>query len=327
MCSDALTPRGLCGVSVSPVSLTIMYLYLAVSNYLENCCFKGEFSPGDFVSVSQESSKKAVQVGDEQPALPDRSSGELLTCPNEGCVKMYQRHSSLEKHLSFGQCKMMPERHTLFDLAKTKYHARLVEGTSGAISAVLGQLDDTSESTDTLPEGWALKTTRKATRFSDTQRRYLEEKFNLGQATGQKQDPSTVARDMRFAKKMDGSKLFHSEEYLSPQQVQSYFSRIAAKSRQCDITELDIAASQDQQMLDATRQVVLDQVQLLHPIVFDNLDICAMYKGNRLKQLSISMLSTICDYFDTPTAGFNQKRKAEYIAALSELVLTCECCK
>ena len=120
-----------------------MYLYLAVSNYLENCCFKEQFAPGDFVSVSQESSKKAVQMGDEQPTRPDRSSGEPLTCPNEGCVKMYQRHSSLEKHLSFGQCKMMPERYTLFDLAKTKYHARLVEGTSVAISAVLGRLDDT----------------------------------------------------------------------------------------------------------------------------------------------------------------------------------------
>lgn len=90
-------------------------------------------------------------------------------------------------------------------------------------------MDDTPESTDILPEGWALKTTRKATRFSDTQRRYLEEKFNLAQATGQKQDRSTVARDMRFAKKMDSSKLFHSEEYLSTQQVLSYFFRIAAK--------------------------------------------------------------------------------------------------
>ena len=265
-----------------------------------------------------------MQVGDEQPVLPDRSSGELLTCPNDGCVKMYQRHSSLEKHLSFGQCKMMPERDTLFDLAKTKYLARLVEGASVAISAALGQLENTSESTEILSEGWALKT-RKATRFSETQRRYLEEIFNLGQTTRKKQDPSTVAQDMRFAKNMDGSKLFQSDEYLSPQQVQSYFSRIAAKSR--DTSELDVAATQDQQMMDATRQVVLDQVQLLHPIVFDNLNICAMHRGNRFKQLSVSMLSTICDYFDIPTEGCNQKRKADYIAALNKLVLACECCK
>lgn len=100
---------------------------------------KESFPQEDFVSVSQESSKKAVQVGDEQPAFPDRSSGELLTCSNEGCVKMYQRHSSLVKHLSFGQCTMMPERHTLLDVAKTKYHACLVEGTSVAISQYMGK--------------------------------------------------------------------------------------------------------------------------------------------------------------------------------------------
>ena len=60
-------------------------------------------------------------------------------------LKMYKRHSSLVKHLSFGQCKMILERHTLFDLAKTKYHARLVEGASVAVSAALGQLENTSE--------------------------------------------------------------------------------------------------------------------------------------------------------------------------------------
>ena len=105
---------------------------------------------------------------------------------------MYQRHSTLEKHLLFGQCKMVSERYTLFDLAKKKYHALLVEGTSEAVSAAL-ELGHISNSANTLPEGWALKTAKKASRFSDTQKKYLEEKFNLGQATGQKQDPTTVA--------------------------------------------------------------------------------------------------------------------------------------
>lgn len=303
-------------------------MFLAVPNYLQNCSFEEEFSSGDFVSVSQERSKK-VQEDDEQPAVEkDGSSCELLTCPNEGCVKMYQRHSSLEKHLLFGKCKMVSEKNTLFDIAKKKYHDILVEGTSVAVSATL-EVCHTSESANTLPEGWALKTTKKATRFSDAQKRYLEEKFNLGQATGQKQDPTTVARDMRFAKSIDGTKLFKSDEYLSAQQIQGFFSRMAAKLRhgQCDLLEADIIAAEEQQMLDVTRQTILEQVQLRHPVVYDNLDICALYKGKRLKQLSISMLSTVCNYFDIPTDAFNDKRKAEYIAALSELVLACECSK
>lgn len=316
-----------CRINALQRYLTLTYLFLAVPNYLQNCSFEQEFSPGDFISVSQERSR-TEGVEDEQPSVEkDGYSSQLFTCPNEGCVKAYQRHSSLEKHLSFGQCKMVPERHTLLDVAKMRYHALLVEGASAAVSGALE--GDTSETVNTLPEGWALKAGKTATRFSDAQRKYLEEKFNLGQATGQKQDPATVSRDMRFAKKMDGSRLFKREEYLSPQQVQSFFSRMAARSRQDhgDLSEADITAAQDEQLFDDTRQAILQQVQLRHPIVYDNLDICALYRGKRLKQLSIAMLNTICDYFDMSTEAFNVKRKAEYIAALSELVLACDCNK
>ena len=299
------------------LTLTMLYLFPAVPNSLQNCSFEREFSSGDFVTVSQEKSKK-VQVDDKQSATKKEGSlGELLTCPNEGCVKMHQRHSSLEKHLSFGQCKMIPKK-VLFDLAKKKYHDLLVEGTNVAVSAAIGQLDDTCGSADTLPEGWALKTAKTASRFTDLQRQYLEEKFKLGQATGQKQDPGSVARDMTFAKKMDGTKLFSRDEYLNHQQVQSFFPRMAARSRQGDLSEQDITAVQDQQVLDATRQEILDQ---------DNLNNCAINTGKRPKQLSIAMMSRICEYFDLPTEGFNEKLKAEYIAALQELVLACDCNK
>ncbi|XP_078367397.1 uncharacterized protein LOC144651323 [Oculina patagonica] len=149
-----------------------------------------------------------------RPAVEkDESSCELLGCPNEGCVKMYQRHSSLEKHLLFGQCKMVAEKETLYEIAMKKYHALLADGTSEAVSATPDQ-GHTFESASPLPEGWALKTTKKATRFNDAQKSYLEEKFNLGQATSQKQDPNVVARDMRFARNMDGTKRFKSDDYL-----------------------------------------------------------------------------------------------------------------
>ena len=166
-----------------------------------------------------------------------------------------------------------PQESHSFRLGKEKVPDILVKGTSAAASAAIGQLDDTCGSADTLPEGWALKTTKKATRFTDLQRQYLEEKFKLAQATGQKQDPGSVAHDMRFTKKMDGTKLILRDEYLNHQQVQSFFSRMAARLHQGDLSEHDITAAQDQQMLDATRREILDQVQLGHPIVYDNLDL------------------------------------------------------
>jgi len=79
--------------------------------------------------------------------------------------------------------------------------------------------------------------------------------------------------------------------------------------------------------MDVARQAILQEVPLQHPIVYDYLDICALYKGKRLKQLSIAMPSIVCNYFDIATEGFNNKRKAEYIDALSGLVLACDCNK
>ena len=42
----------------------------------------------------------------------------LFSCPNDGCVKTYQRYSALEKHLSFGKCELVLERESLLDKAK-----------------------------------------------------------------------------------------------------------------------------------------------------------------------------------------------------------------
>ena len=52
-----------------------------------------------------------------------------------------------------------------------------------------------------LSEGWALKTAKKSARFNEAQKKYLEEKFNIEQRTGHKQNPEHVVKDVRFAKK------------------------------------------------------------------------------------------------------------------------------
>ena len=46
-------------------------------------------------------------------------------------------------------------------------------------------------------EGWALKGAKKAERFNEAQKSYLEAKFNIGQSTGKKLDPDVVAKEMR----------------------------------------------------------------------------------------------------------------------------------
>ena len=306
-----------------------MFCLFLVPDILQSCRFDCQFSPGDFVGASQESSKKSglhgtlkEQVKDD---VPKNDATVLFSCPNEGCIKVYERHSSLEKHMAFGKCRMMPEKETLLDRAKKTYHALLQEDVSSA-KVLEARAVETTDSVS-LPEGWALKLAKKSTRFNETQKKYLEEKFNLGQQTGHKQNPEQVARDMRLAKKTDGSRLFSSDEFLTAQQIQSFFSRMAYKLRHAvEISDSDIRAAQEEQDFCSTRQAVLDEVQLQHPIAYDNLNLCDMQKKGSMKTLSIAMLKTVCEYFGLPTEGFNSRRKAEYLSALGDLVTACGCC-
>jgi len=70
---------------------------------------------------------------------------------------------------------------------------------------------------------------KKATRFNEKQKKYLEVKFFLSQETGRKVEAVTVAQEMRYAKNEARSRRFTLDEFLTPQQVQSFFSKIAGK--------------------------------------------------------------------------------------------------
>ena len=86
----------------------------------------------------------------------DREDATILFfCPNEGCVKIYERQSSFEKHLFFGKCRIKAEKENLLEKAKRTYHTLLKEGTNTA-KALRAR---TVEMTDgvSLSEGWALK--------------------------------------------------------------------------------------------------------------------------------------------------------------------------
>ena len=195
-----------------------------MSDFLQSYAFPCSFSSGDFVTVHQgrESTITSTMLeeggGEEgEPTVEevlDNPVHGLFSCPNAGCVKVYQRHSSMEKHLSFGKCKLVPEKDTLLDKAKKLYQTKLIAGTSAPATI---QGDTTGKySVGILPEGWALKSPKKATRFNEAQKHYLEEKFNLGQETGHKLDPAIVARDMRYARNKDGTRQFKMIEFMTP---------------------------------------------------------------------------------------------------------------
>ena len=122
------------------------------------------------------------------------------------------------------------------------------------------------------PQGWALRSSKTSTRFSEAQRWYLESKFKVGQETRLKLDPVDVARDMRYARDQQGAKMFTVDEFLTAQQVQSYFSRRASKLRHSHSDDPeseqddDVMAAEEELAYEYVRTMVFNEVPLRHPL-------------------------------------------------------------
>ena len=146
--------------------------------------------------------------------------------------------------------------------------------------------------------GWAIRQTKKAARFNENQRSYLDEKFLIGQSTGIKADPSQVARDLRNARTASGKRRFSIDEFLTPQQIKSYFSRKAAKTKQVVADEEARELTQkDQQTYSSARETIIRECQIEHPIMCNTYDVCKLYSEEKLTKLNVALLLHFCIFF------------------------------
>lgn len=236
-------------------------------------------------------------------------------------MRVFQRLSNLVKHLSLEKCTRSLEKHTLMILAKMGYKSYLEEGV-GVLPSIKAEM--TSEPVTAIyKEGWALRSAKKAYRFNDNQKSYLTIKFQIGQRTGQKFDADEVARQMRRARGTDGERLFKTSEFLSPQQISSYFPCLSAAVRQHNPQEMDVQAAEEEVHFSNARECVSSEVE--HPIIFDQYDLCAMASNKTLKQLKLGMLQYICTQLGLDIPQPAVRRKAPYIALLTDITSKCTC--
>ena len=100
---------------------------------------------------------------------------------------------------------------------------------------------------------------------------------------------------MRRAHGLNGERLFKSTEFLTSQQISSYFSRLSATTRQQTLThEADLTAIEDEINFSTARDQVMATVTLQYPIIFGLYNICAMAEEDTLKNLKVSLLQVIC---------------------------------
>ena len=242
----------------------------------------------------------------------------LYSCPQDGCVRVFQRLSALERHLSLEKCTQSLERHPVMD------KSRLEQGV-GALPT-LEVTTGHQEALVVLKEGWALRAVKKTYRFSDKQKSYLKAKFHIGQTTGRKLDAEMVAREMHRAWGPDGKSLFQASEFLAASQVASFFSRQNAAARQRDPDEIDIQASEDEINFSRAKEAA-ETIQLQHPLVYDQYDLCAMAMEGTLKNLKVLMLQRVCEDLGLDIPAPPIHRKAPYLALLEEITNKCMCRK
>ena len=293
--------------------------------------------------------KKMNENEQETPEFEDEpiddtgsSHVNLFSCLEDGCIKTFQRFSSLQRHLDFGKHQFNLERETLLDKAILSYATKLEHGSDAIAGAPSedSRILHAKAYVSSLPMGWALKSSgSKRKRFTIEQRRYLTNVFLLGEETGIKADPNNVSLAMRKARNVDGSTLFETTDYLTPRQISSFFSRLAKKKTlsadKClhTVLEEEEEDDDDTETEDIEKEIedlageVMEELAFRHPIMFDTYNICDMATNNKLQKFSIQMLQDICKFHELNVTAITCKRKQPYVDLLNGLVEQCSCQK
>ena len=297
----------------------------------EKAQFKTITSKKAKIPPKQANSTSPSDSPSSEESSSDESNVGLFSCPEEGCIKRYQRFSSLQWHLDCGRHHLAIENESLFDRAIVGYSERL-DVQTGSVPNIPTELSKLrSVENLLLPMGWALRSSQlKRTRFTANQKDYLTKKFDLGEISGRKSDPESVARAMMAARDIEGNRLFTSAEFLTSQQVASFFSRLAAKRRLPDVTSGSDGEADDAETESALQELsnaVMREVSLEHPIVYDCYNICDLISSSKLSSFSVQMLKEFCNFFEIDTSHVKVKRKKPYLDLLVAFGKNCSCHK
>ena len=256
----------------------------------------------------------------------------IFPCPESGCQLIFKKLGHLETHLDVGDhTPGTLKMESTFDKLRREWAQKFstvdqVKKSAGAYSST-ATARKSAGSTCELPLGWALQSPRRgAARFSAKLKEYLKAKFDIGEKTGDKADPTQVASDMRNAKDDNNNRLFRREEWLTKIQVKGFFSRLAAVRRRRGSEDIDLNDAYSEEEEEEREKLLADIASELspqHPICYDTTDLCKCVKEDKLHKFNVTMLKTILFHFDV---AFNLKdRKKDLVQKLSYFVQECTC--
>lgn len=166
----------------------------------------------------------AMQPDDNQEAFENG----LFSCPETNCRSTFSKYGNLMLHLDIGNHSLIKSSLLLSDRAKLSYSSKIEQK-----CITMPQIDpkEILSNTAELEKGWALKCKREIKRFSERQKSFLIQKFDMGDKSGMKCDPEDVSAEMRTVRDKKGVRVFSVGEFLSAAQIASYFSRLCMQKK------------------------------------------------------------------------------------------------
>lgn len=155
-----------------------------------------------------------------------KSSTIQIVCTDASCIKTFTTQEQLTRHISHGKHGYRPQTETKMDIAARYWVGKLTEVTARSVvkESLSHPMPQASSVPSPSPRGvnpeWALRQARVSRRFSPDVKSFLLEEFNRGVDTGKKELPANVVKRLKSK--------FAKDEWLTAQQVASYFSRLAA---------------------------------------------------------------------------------------------------
>jgi uncharacterized protein YkvS len=311
---------------------------------------KGKFIPFSDVVVKKQQ-QTDIQEDDgffefnvrtikEEKQMAEDDESDVIECTVPGCKKVFKCFENLEIHLSAGNHTNTLQNETLYDSLRKKWADKfqtidiIQKGKQSGASEVFVTLT----SHPTAPEnkmGWALSKSSTSSRFSANVRNYLTAKFDIGEQTGCKFNSCDVEADMRKCRNENNERRFTREEWLTSNQIKSFFSRLAAarkKRREIgaeDERDVDPIQDVDDSEVEFEERVcqindIVDQIGIQHPIIYDIYDLCQYHKNDKLRLFNVSMLKAICGHFEIPFKS--RDRKSDLILKVGEMISECQCC-
>ena len=143
----------------------------------------------------------------------------------------------LDVHMELGVHELVHPNESIYDQLRRQWVAQFGNVTVHKSNTQLILAGNTIHSEgesgchSTLPMGWALNAPASKSQFPDCVRVYLKAKFDLGERTSEKADSQQVALDMRNARNENGDRLFQRDQWLTKNQVKSFFFTISGSTQ------------------------------------------------------------------------------------------------